>query len=138
MSATRDYLGAKFDQIRFEETGGGPEGETGTQAAQADMLGDVIVGRKDVGSSYHIACCHDDALQGITHIIRGQDLYFATGLHRLIQTLMGWPEPIYHHHRLLLDQDGKRFAKRDQSLTLRSLREAGHNPAAIQAKYFAN
>ncbi|WP_019961099.1 tRNA glutamyl-Q(34) synthetase GluQRS [Woodsholea maritima] len=133
MRAARDYLGTAFDALSFEETGGGPEGEIGTLPARADQLGDVILGRKDVGTSYHLACTHDDHHQAISHIVRGRDLFFATGLHRLLQTLMGWDQPIYHHHRLLLDKDGKRFAKRERSLTLRSLREGGASAQDVRA-----
>lgn len=134
INACRDHLGEAFDQLSFIETGEGPDGESGEVRARPDTLGDVILGRKDVGTSYHLACTHDDALQGITHVIRGVDLYFATHLHRLLQELMGWPVPIYRHHKLMLDESGKRFAKRDQSLTLRALREAGETPASIRQR----
>ena len=100
--------------------------------ARPDTLGDVILGRKDVGTSYHLACVHDDALQGVTHVIRGQDLFFATHLHVLLQRLLDLPRPIYRHNGLLVGEDGKRFAKRDQSLTLRSLREAGKSADDIR------
>ncbi|HCR67437.1 MAG TPA: tRNA glutamyl-Q(34) synthetase GluQRS, partial [Oceanicaulis sp.] len=92
------------------------------------------LGRKDVGTSYHLACTHDDALQDVTHVIRGLDLYVATHLHRLLQELMGWPVPVYRHHPLMLDEHGKRFAKRDQSLTLRALREAGETPDSLRKR----
>lgn len=134
ITACREYLGARFDQLSFLETGFGSEGETGEVRARPETLGDVILGRKDVGTSYHLACTHDDALQGVTHVIRGVDLFFATHLHRLLQELMGWPVPVYRHHALMLDEDGKRFAKRDQSLTLRALREAGETPASIRQR----
>jgi len=132
ITACREYLGDAFDRLSFVETGEGPEGETGEVRARPETLGDVILGRKDVGTSYHLACTHDDALQGITHVIRGMDLYFATHLHRLLQELMGWPVPVYRHHRLMLDETGKRFAKRDQSLTLRALRDAGETPESLR------
>ncbi|TGY90223.1 tRNA glutamyl-Q(34) synthetase GluQRS [Marinicauda algicola] len=134
MRACREHLGARFDRLSFIEEGEGPEGEHGEVAARPETLGDVILGRKDVGTSYHLACTHDDALQGITHVIRGQDLFFATHVHALIQALMDWPAPRYRHHRLLLDEEGRRFAKRDRSLTLRALREAGETPQTIRAR----
>jgi glutamyl-Q tRNA(Asp) synthetase len=134
INACRDHLGAAFDRLCFVETGEGPEGETGEVRARPETLGDVILGRKDVGTSYHLACTHDDALQDVTHVIRGVDLYFATHLHRLLQELMGWPVPIYRHHRLMLDESGKRFAKRDRSLTLRALREAGETPETLRER----
>lgn len=132
IKACRDVLGERFDQLTFIEEGSGPDGETGEIMARPDLLGDVILGRKDVGTSYHLACTHDDALQGISHVIRGQDLYFATHIHRLLQALMDWPVPVYRHHSLLVGEDGKRFAKRDQSLTLKALREAGKTPAKLK------
>lgn len=92
---------------------------------------DVIVGRKDIAFSYHLAVVVDDALQGITHVIRGQDLADSTGIHRLLQSLLDLPAPTYIHHELLLDAEGRRLAKRDRSTTLRSLREAGASPAAL-------
>lgn len=134
MRACREQLGARFDALSFIEEGEGPEGEHGEVAARPETLGDVILGRKDVGTSYHLACTHDDALQGITHVIRGQDLFFATHVHALLQTLMDWPAPRYRHHRLLLDEEGKRFAKRDRSLTLQALREAGETPETIRVR----
>jgi len=134
LSACREHLGERYDQLSFFEEGSGPDGETGIIPARPDLLGDVILGRKDVGTSYHLACTHDDALQGITQIIRGQDLFFATHLHRLLQELMGWPTPVYRHHRLLVDENGQRFAKRDQSLTLRALREAGETPESMRQR----
>ena len=134
IAACRDALGARFGQLSITEEGEGPEGETGTVRARPETLGDVILGRKDVGTSYHLACTHDDALQGVSHVVRGQDLFFATHLHRLLQELMGWPVPVYRHHRLLLDEHGKRFAKRDRSVTIRALREAGETPESLRAR----
>jgi glutamyl-Q tRNA(Asp) synthetase len=90
-----------------------------------ERFGDVVLARKDAPASYHLCVTHDDALQQITHVTRGQDLRPATDLHRLLQTLMGWPEPVYAHHRLLTDAQGRRLAKRDQAQTLRSLRAEG-------------
>ncbi|MFP4518208.1 MAG: tRNA glutamyl-Q(34) synthetase GluQRS [Oceanicaulis sp.] len=134
IKACRDELGAAWDALHFIEEGEGPDGEHGLVKAQPETVGDVILGRKDVGASYHLAAVHDDALQGVTHVIRGQDLFFATHLHALLQRLMGLPRPIYRHHRLLLDETGKRFAKRDESMTIRAMRESGMSAAEVREK----
>ena len=117
--------GAAWDALSFIETGQGPEGETGLVKARPETAGDVVLARKDAGAAYHLAAVHDDALQGITHVVRGVDLFEATHIQRLIQTLMDWPQPTYHHHRLMVGADGKRFAKRDGSITLAALRQGG-------------
>lgn len=107
------------------------EGE-GVIAARPELGGDVVLARKDVGVAYHLAVVVDDALQGITHVIRGRDLFEATHVQRLLQALLGLPEPAYRHHALLVGPDGRRFAKRDRSETLRSLREGGLNAADLR------
>jgi glutamyl-Q tRNA(Asp) synthetase len=104
-------------------------------AAEPQTLGDVVLARKDVPSSYHLAVTVDDALQGVTLVTRGMDLKPATDLHRLLQTLMGWPAPTYAHHRLLADSAGRRLAKRDEALTLRSLRAEGLSAQAILQRF---
>lgn len=94
--------------------------------AEPETLGDIIIARKDIQTSYHLSVVVDDYLQGITHIIRGEDLKFTTHIHCLLQDLLGYKRPIYQHHQLLLDPStGKRFAKRDQSKTLKSMRASG-------------
>jgi glutamyl-Q tRNA(Asp) synthetase len=95
--------------------------------------GDVVLARKDVPASYHLCVTHDDARQGVTLVTRGEDLLEATDIHRLLQALMGWPEPLYAHHGLIRDTEGRRLAKRDQAPTLRALREAGRSPAEVRA-----
>lgn len=125
LGACREMLGADWGGLSFSETGEGPNGETGAIAIRPDLLGDVILARKDVGTSYHMAVVHDDALQGVTHVIRGQDLYHATHLHRLLIHLLGLPVPVWRHHSLMTGPDGKRFAKRDKSATLRAMRASG-------------
>jgi glutamyl-Q tRNA(Asp) synthetase len=107
------------------------EGE-GRIAVRPELGGDVVLARKDVGVAYHLAVVVDDALQGITHVIRGRDLFDATHVQRLLQVLLGLPEPVYRHHRLLTGPDGKRFAKRDRAETLRSLRERGMSAADLR------
>jgi glutamyl-Q tRNA(Asp) synthetase len=120
-------LAAMPRPLSFDEQG---EGRIRCDPAQ---FGDVVLGRKDVPASYHLAVTHDDAAQGVTLVTRGIDLKPATHLHRLLQTLMGWPEPAYAHHGLLLGPDGRRLAKRDHAATLAELREAGTSPAAARA-----
>jgi len=107
--------------------------QRGRIAAAPEALGDVVLARKDTPASYHLAVTVDDALQGVTLVTRGEDLFTATHIHRLLQALLDLPTPRYRHHRLLTDAGGKRFAKRDKALTLRALREAGKTPAEVQA-----
>jgi glutamyl-Q tRNA(Asp) synthetase len=97
-------------------------------------FGDAVLARKDAPASYHLCVTHDDALQGVTLVTRGEDLKPATDLHRLLQVLMGWPEPAYAHHHLLTDPSGRRLAKRDRAATLRDLREAGLTPGEVRAR----
>lgn len=106
------------------------EGE-GRVPCHPERFGDVVLARKDVPASYHLCVTHDDALQGVTLVTRGVDLKAATDLHRLLQTLMGWPEPAYAHHRLLTDAVGRRLAKRDRAATLESRRSEGGSAQAI-------
>ena len=109
------------------------EDETGLVRAEPEKHGDVILARKDFPTSYHLASVWDDALQGVTHVIRGEDLRDAAHLHVLLQKLLDLPQPIYHHHRLVLGTDGKRLAKRDSAATLRALRESGKTPDDVRA-----
>lgn len=107
--------------------------EAGGQQARPEMFGDVVLARKDTPTSYHLAVTVDDALQGITLVTRGRDLFEATHVHRLLQALLGLPTPDYAHHRLLTDDQGRRYAKRDKALTLAALRGAGSTPAEVRA-----
>lgn len=125
---------AVWNDLSFVEEGLGPNDETGRIQARPETAGDVILARKDAGTAYHLAVTHDDALQGVTHVIRGHDLFEATHIQVLIQTLMGWPTPVYHHHRLLTGPDGRRYAKRDRSVTLAELRAGGMTPEALRAE----
>ena len=121
-----------FAELTFVEEGQGPNGETGVIRADPALGGDVVLARKDVGVAYHLAVVVDDALQGITHVIRGQDLFEAAHVQRLLQALLGLPTPVYRHHRLLLGPDGKRFAKRDRAETLAELRRRGVTAAELR------
>jgi len=105
----------------------------GTIAANPAPFGDIVLARKDTPASYHLCVTHDDALQGVTLIIRGVDLLPATHIHVLLQALMVWPTPSYAHHPLLTDATGLRLAKRDRAATLRDLREAGRTPDEVRA-----
>ncbi len=105
----------------------------GEQAAAPEILGDVVVARKDTPTSYHLSVTVDDHLQGVTRVIRGEDLFFATHLHRLIQALLDLDVPEWDHHGLLADESGVRLAKRTGARTLRALREAGHTPEQVRA-----
>lgn len=107
------------------------EGE-GWTTARPEVGGDVVLARKDVRTSYHLASVVDDALQGVTHVIRGVDLVDAAHVHRLLQALLDLPTPAYRHHPLILGADGKRLAKRDKAETLRSLRERGVTAAELR------
>jgi glutamyl-Q tRNA(Asp) synthetase len=108
--------------------------ERGPVTSDPHLLGDVVLARKDVASSYHLAVTVDDALQGITLVTRGADLYPATAIHRVLQALLGLPVPLYHHHPLLLDEAGRRLSKRDRSVTLQALRESGVSAAEVRAR----
>jgi glutamyl-Q tRNA(Asp) synthetase len=109
----------------------------GTVAVDPASCGDVVLARKDVPTSYHLSVVVDDALQGVTLVTRGEDLLHATHIHRILQTLLGLPEPGYHHHALLTDETGKRLAKRADSESLKALREAGWTPARVRAEIAA-
>ncbi|HXQ53642.1 MAG TPA: tRNA glutamyl-Q(34) synthetase GluQRS [Stellaceae bacterium] len=105
----------------------------GLVAADPLALGDVVLARKDAPTSYHLAVTIDDAAQGVSLVTRGIDLFAATHIHRLLQALLGLPTPLYSHHRLLVDASGRRYAKRDRSLTLRALRQSGRSPEEVRA-----
>ena len=118
--------------LTWFETGAGPAGGTGTFAVNASAWGDVILARKEMPTSYHLAVVIDDAAQGVTDVVRGRDLFHATAVHRLLQALLGLPQPRYHHHRLILDLDGNKLSKSTQSTGLRELRAGGASPAEIR------
>lgn len=126
LKKARAALGPAYFALVFED-------ETGLVRAEPERHGDVVLARKDFGTSYHLASVWDDALQGVTHVIRGEDLREAAHLHVLLQKLLDLPQPVYRHHRLVLGPDGKRLAKRDQSATLRALRESGKTRDDVRA-----
>lgn len=109
-----------------------PGGDTRTVAAEPAAWGDVVLSRKDAPASYHLAVVVDDAAQGVTHVIRGQDLLASTSVHRLLQTLLGLPAPLYSHHPLICGPDGRKLSKSERSVSLRALREDGATPADIR------
>ncbi len=118
--------------LAFEEQGAGPNGEHGAIAADPAAWGDVILARRDLPTSYHLSVVVDDALQGVTDVVRGQDLFHATSVHRLLQVLLGLPEPRYNHHRLIRDAAGRKLSKSDGATGLGELRAAGASPAEIR------
>ncbi|WP_018259503.1 tRNA glutamyl-Q(34) synthetase GluQRS [Methylobacterium sp. WSM2598] len=111
-----------------------PEGAVTHREARPERWGDAVLARKDVPASYHLAVVHDDALQGVTHVVRGADLDAATDLHRLLQALLGLPAPLYHHHGLILDPEGGKLAKSRGSEPLASLRARGATPQGLRAR----
>ncbi|WP_170570203.1 tRNA glutamyl-Q(34) synthetase GluQRS [Ruegeria atlantica] len=121
----------------FQEAGTGPDGETGTIEFTLDeitnTIGDVVLSRRDMGTSYHLSVVLDDAVQDITHIVRGQDLFEATRIHVVLQALLNLPTPQYIHHRLIRDDTGKRLAKRDDARAISKYRAEGATPADIRA-----
>jgi glutamyl-Q tRNA(Asp) synthetase len=144
LRAQRIAAGEKFavrlDMARALETITAPltyreflEGDTpDVMDARPALWGDAVIGRRDVPASYHLACVHDDAAQGVTDVMRGADLEAATGLHVLLQALLGLPTPDYRHHRLMLDENGAKLSKSKGSTTLRTLRAAGVTPAGVR------
>jgi glutamyl-Q tRNA(Asp) synthetase len=135
MAEGRDYA-LRLDVARaLERTGplSWHDAGAGTIRAAPALLGDVVLARKEVATSYHLAVTVDDALQGVTLVTRGEDLFAATHIHRLLQALLGLPVPAYHHHPLLRNAAGERLAKRDGALALRTLRAAGKTPAEVRA-----
>lgn len=107
--------------------------EHGTITVDPSSCGDVVLGRKDVPTSYHLSVTVDDGLQHVSLVTRGADLLMATSIHRILQSLLGLPEPAYHHHKVLTGPEGERLSKRDKSLTIDALREAGKTPEEVRA-----
>lgn len=126
----------KIDLAVFHETGAGPDGQTGRIETTRDQMlaaiGDIVLARRDMGTSYHLSVVLDDAAQGITDVIRGQDLFQATRIHALLQRLLGLPTPGYCHHKLIRDDQGKRLAKRDDARAIAKYRATGATPDDIR------
>ena len=131
ITRARETLGDSFNELTFVERTDNIERNV---EATPEIFGDVVIARKDFGTSYHLSSVHDDALQGVTHIIRGTDLYHAAHLHVLLQNLLRFPTPVYQHHRLITNESGARLAKRDKSETIRALRENGVTPVEIRTQ----
>jgi glutamyl-Q tRNA(Asp) synthetase len=123
---------ARTGPLTWQETGTGPGGETGTIAADPAIWGDVILARKETPTSYHLSVVVDDAAQVVTDVVRGHDLFPSTSVHRLLQVLLGLPAPRYHHHRLILGEDGAKLSKSTAATGLRELRARG--VAAVQIR----
>jgi glutamyl-Q tRNA(Asp) synthetase len=123
---------ARAGEFDWIECGEGPDGETGMVAARPQAWGDVILARKETPTSYHLSVVIDDALQGVTEVVRGQDLFWSTSVHRLLQRQLGLPQPAYRHHRLILDGEGRKLSKSTQATGLRELRAAGATPEDIR------
>lgn len=123
---------ATVGELTFDERG---EGECGNIVAKPDIFGDVVLARRETPTSYHLSVVVDDAEQGVTLVTRGLDLFQATHLHRLLQALLALPVPRYQHHRLILDAEGKRLAKRDQATALRTLREKGETAREVRERF---
>lgn len=126
LKKARAALGPAYFSLVFED-------ENGVVRADPEKHGDAVLARKDFPTSYHLASVWDDALQGVTHVIRGEDLREAAHLHVLLQKLLELPRPAYRHHKLMLGEDGKRLAKRDAAATLRAMRENGKTPDDVRA-----
>jgi glutamyl-Q tRNA(Asp) synthetase len=123
---------ARAGALTWNEAGKGPDGETGNVAATPQAWGDVILARKETPTSYHLSVVVDDALQGVSDVVRGADLFHATSVHRLLQHLLGLPQPNYRHHRLIRDERGHKLSKSTRATGLHELRAAGAVPADIR------
>ncbi len=118
--------------LAWSEQGEGPGGETGRVTARPQAWGDVILARKETPTSYHLSVVIDDALQGVTDVVRGRDLFWSTSVHRLLQELLGNRQPVYRHHRLITDSAGQKLSKSTSATALRELRGGGATPADIR------
>ena len=128
LKAAREQIGADWEALTFTDL------DRGVTRARPETAGDVVLARKDLGVAYHLASVVDDAIQGVTHVIRGEDLAEAAHIHRLLQALLDLPTPIYRHHRLLTGPDGKKFSKRDHAQSLRDIRESGVSAAELRGE----
>jgi glutamyl-Q tRNA(Asp) synthetase len=119
-------------ELTFEEHGSGPNGEHGGIAVDPLLFGDIVLARKETPASYHLSVVVDDAYQGVTLVTRGNDLFASAHIQRVLQALLDLPEPAYAHHKLILDSEGRKFSKRDTSVTLRDLRAQGVTAQVIR------
>ncbi|AKS46079.1 glutamyl-Q tRNA(Asp) synthetase [Octadecabacter temperatus] len=139
MDAVARKQGSAFtgsDLFSFEETGQGPNSETGriefSMQDAIDTIGDIVLARRDMGTSYHLSVVLDDAAQGVTHVVRGEDLFETTKIHVILQRVLKLPTPVYHHHTLIRDDAGKRLAKRDDARAISKYRDEGATPEDIR------
>ena len=123
---------ARVPALSWFEAGAGPDGETGRVRARPADWGDPVLARKEIPTSYHLSVVVDDAAQGVTHVVRGRDLFWSTSVHRLLQALLGLPEPIYLHHDLVRDATGRKLSKSAADTALASLRADGLTPADVR------
>ncbi|MGQ0681648.1 tRNA glutamyl-Q(34) synthetase GluQRS [Bradyrhizobium sp.] len=123
---------ARAGPLAWREQGAGPAGETGEVVARPEAWGDVILARKETPTSYHLSVVIDDALQGVSDVVRGEDLFWATSVHRLLQQLLAIPQPAYRHHRLIRDEASQKLSKSTQATGLRELRAGGATPTKIR------
>jgi glutamyl-Q tRNA(Asp) synthetase len=123
---------ARTGELGWIERGHGAGGETGEIAARPQAWGDVILARKETPTSYHLSVVIDDALQGVTEVVRGWDLFWSTSVHRVLQVLLGLPQPAYRHHRLVRDTSGAKLSKSTGATGLRELHHGGALPADIR------
>ena len=133
--ALRLDMAAAFERVQgltWTELGEGPCGERGTVLARPEAWGDVILARKETPTSYHLSVVVDDALQGVTEVVRGCDLFWSTSVHLLLQRLLGMPQPVYRHHRLVTDTSGQKLSKSTDATALRELRRQGATPSDIR------
>ena len=136
MASAADHLGDWLSTAGFHEDGFAPDGTTGwisfSRAELETSIGDVVLARREMGTSYHLSVVLDDAAQKITHVVRGEDLFDATRIHVVLQALLNLPTPTYHHHDLIRDEAGKRLAKRDDARAIAKYRNDGATPADIR------
>ncbi len=123
---------ARIGPLDWREVGEGPNGETGRIPVDLAAWGDPVMARKEIPTSYHLSVVVDDALQGVTHVVRGRDLFWSTSVHRALQALLGLPAPIYLHHDLVLDAEGRKLSKSAADTALADLRAGGATPDDIR------
>lgn len=136
-AAIRLHMDRALDQagpLWFEDTGPSGGRHEITRQVMIEQVGDVVLARRDMGTSYHLSVVVDDAAQEVTHAVRGLDLFEATPIHVLLQRLLNLSTPIYHHHRLIRDGHGKRLAKRDDARAIAAYRAEGYSPADLRAR----